>query len=77
MNAYVKFLRALYRNPKKLQADFCRYNAFHVAEAASRGHISSMIGGVAGNTWRITSAGEKFMKESGVEVYKSNVKAPI
>jgi hypothetical protein len=70
LNPYLDFLKKLYENPKRLQADFCRYNAFMVAEAASRGHISSIKAGVAHNKWVVTKAGVEFITSQNVEVFK-------
>lgn len=70
MNCYMDFLRKLYLSPKRFQSDFCRYHAFAVAEASSRGHISSVIGGQAQQVWRITQAGLAFLAANGMEVCK-------
>jgi hypothetical protein len=70
LNPYLEFLKRLYENPKSLQSDFCRYNAFLVAEAASRGHISSIMAGKAHNKWVVTKSGFEFINAQNVEVFK-------
>ena len=68
MNSYLDFLRKLYLSPKRFQSDFCRYHAFSVAEASSRGHISSLIGGQAQQLWRVTTEGIAFLDRHKVEL---------
>lgn len=65
MNSYLKVLYEIYTKPRNLQSDFARYNAQLVAEAASRGHISCIIAGVATNKWYITIGGAEFLKKAG------------
>jgi len=64
LNKYLEVLRELYKQPRKLQSDFCRYNAFQIAEAASRGHIASVHGGFAANRWSITQEGLRFLNQA-------------
>lgn len=65
MNQYLKFLYEIYTNPRHLQSDYCRYNAKFVAEAASRGHITSLLAGISVNKWYITIGGMEFLNEQG------------
>lgn len=65
VKSYNKFLLRILVEPKKLQADFCRHNAHHVARAASSGHISSKTNdGTFGNLWRVTVAGIYHLADS-------------
>lgn len=65
VKSYNKFLLRILVEPKKLQADFCRHNAHHVARAASLGHISSKTNdGTFGNLWRVTVAGIYHLADS-------------
>lgn len=65
MNQYLRVLYEIYMNPKHLQSDFARYNAKLVAEAASRGHITSVTAGIAVNKWHITIGGMDFLNQAG------------
>lgn len=65
MNNYLKVLWEIYSEPRFLQSDHARYNAKFIAEAASRGHITSIIGGVATNKWYITVGGMLILNEAG------------
>jgi hypothetical protein len=49
----------------RLQSDFARENAFIIAEAASRGHISSVLSGTATNSWYVTIKGFTLLKKEG------------
>ena len=49
----------------RLQSDFAREHAFIIAEAASRGHISSVLSGAATNSWYVTANGFKLLKKEG------------
>lgn len=65
IKSYNKFLLRILVEPKKLQADFCRHNAHHVARAATSGHISNKTNaGTFGNLWRVTVAGIYHLAES-------------
>lgn len=65
MNEYLKVLHALYMNPRHLQSDFARYNAKIIAEAASRGHITCLLAGIATNKWYLTIKGAETLNEAG------------
>ena len=65
VRSYNMFLLDVLREPKKLQADFCRHNANHVARAATSGHISSKTDdGTYGNHWRLTVEGIYYLTDS-------------
>ena len=65
VKSYNMFLLSVLQEPKKLQADFCRHNAHHVARAASSGHISNKTNvGTFGNLWRVTVAGIYHLTDS-------------
>lgn len=64
MNEYLKVLHALYVKPRHLQSDFARYNAKIIAEAASRGHITSLLAGIATNKWYVTIKGAEILNEA-------------
>ena len=65
IKSYNKFLLRILVEPKKLQADFCRHNAHHVARAASSGHISNKTNvGTFGNLWRVTVTGIYHLTDS-------------
>lgn len=65
MNKYLFVLRQIATSEKTLQSDFVRGNARLIAEAASRGHISSLNINtqIFDNRWFITLAGTKFLME--------------
>lgn len=65
LNKYLTTLFRLMVNQYTLQSDFSRKNAFIIAEAASRGHITSILSGVAQNAWFITSKGCDLLKKEG------------
>lgn len=65
MNQYLKMLFEIYSQPRHLQSDFARYNAKLVTEAASRGHISCILAGIATNKWYITISGAEFLNKAG------------
>lgn len=69
MYKYLKVLRVIYECPRALQSDFARQEAFTIAEAASRGHISSLVLGEPRNYWYITTRGLEFLEEN-MEVNK-------
>ena len=65
IKSYNKFLLRILVEPKKLQADFCRHNAHHVARAATSGHISNKTAaGTFGNLWRVTVNGIYHLTDS-------------
>ena len=65
IKSYSEFLLWILMEPKKLQADFCRHNAHHVARAATSGHISNKTNvGTFGNLWRVTVAGIYHLADS-------------
>lgn len=65
VKSYNMFLLNILLEPKKLQADFCRHNARHVARAASSGHISNKTNdGTFGNLWRVTVTGIYHLADS-------------
>lgn len=65
IKSYNKFLLRILVEPKKLQADFCRHNAHHVARAATSGHISNKTAdGTFGNLWRVTVNGIYHLADS-------------
>ena len=64
MNQYLKVLYEIYCEPRYLQSDFARYNAKLIAEAASRGHITSLLSGIATNKWYLTIDGAEFLSEA-------------
>lgn len=69
MNKYLQLLSHLRRSPKMLQSDYARANMVLIAEAASRGHISSLTQGkVATREWHVTAAGVSFLVCYGSEV---------
>lgn len=63
MNKYLAMLRMVLSEVKTLQSDYVRANVFIVAEAASRGHITSLSGGKSFNRWFLTLEGHKFLTE--------------
>lgn len=65
MNQYLKTLYEIYKEPKFLQSDFARYNAKSVAEAASRGHITCVLAGIATNKWYVTISGAELLNSYG------------
>ncbi|AZV02360.1 host RNA polymerase sigma70 factor inhibitor [Pectobacterium phage Q19] len=66
MGDYLKVLATLKSCPKTFQSNYVRNNAALVAEAASRGHISSLsISGRNAGCWEITASGAQFLNEMG------------
>jgi phosphotransacetylase len=65
LNRYLETLYQLMIHQYKLQSDFARSHAFIIAEAASRGHVTSILSGVAQNSWFVTSEGHKLLKKEG------------
>ena len=63
MNNYLEILYYVHTNHPKLQSDYVRYNAKKIAELASRGHITSVVAGVAHNCWFTTAKGCAFLEE--------------
>ncbi|MGZ2448513.1 hypothetical protein ACVIRO_001267 [Rhizobium ruizarguesonis] len=53
-----ELLRSLHiEGPARLKSNLARAFAFEVAEAASRGFITSLIDGEASQSWRLTPQG--------------------
>lgn len=65
LNKYLETLAQMMFKQYKLQSDFARENAFIIAEAASRGHITSVLSGTATNAWYVTSKGFQLLKKEG------------
>ena len=70
MNHYLEILNYVRLTQPKLKSDFARLEAYLVAEAASRGHITTVIAGRAAFRWYITQEGIKFLNgKQGCYVY--------
>ena len=65
LNKYLETLCKMLNKQYTLQSDFAREHAFIIAEAASRGHISSVLSGTATNAWYVTAKGFKLLKKEG------------
>lgn len=66
MGDYLKVLATIKSCPKTFQSNYVRNNAALVAEAASRGHISSLTAnGRSAGLWEITAAGTVFLNDMG------------
>lgn len=65
LNKYLETLAKMMFKQYRLQSDFARENAFIIAEAASRGHITSVLSGTATNSWYVTSKGFNLLKKEG------------
>ncbi len=63
MNQYIEVLGCIRLVAVSLKSNFARYEAYLIAEAASRGHITSVIGGRSCGSWYITKEGIKFLKQ--------------
>lgn len=65
MNKYLNLLRVISISEKTLQSDFARANSHLVAEAASRGHITSLNSCTQRHDgrWYITFKGSSFLYE--------------
>lgn len=61
MNDYIYTLQKVYTKELALQSAFARRFALEVAEAASRGHITSVLNGLGKNRWFITEKGLSFL----------------
>lgn len=62
------YLNVLYQvlwDTPKTQSNFARGESIYIAEAASRGHISSIINGSVTNSWSVTTKGKRLLKEEG------------
>lgn len=57
MNHYLMVLKYIHATPQTFQSNHFRGNAGYYAEAASRGHITALDGGVNTGMWRITATG--------------------
>lgn len=62
MNDYLNVLNWVYYNHPTTKSDFARNEANILAEACSRGHITTVVCGIALNKWHITSKGLKFLE---------------
>lgn len=65
LNKYLETLCKMMNKQYTLQSDFAREHAFIIAEATSRGHISSVLSGTATNAWYVTAKGFKLLKKEG------------
>lgn len=65
LNKYLETLCKMMQKQYTLQSDFAREHAFIIAEAASMGHISSVLSGTATNAWYVTAKGFKLLKKEG------------
>lgn len=65
LNKYLETLCKMMQKQYKLQSDFAREHSFIIAEAASRGHISSVLSGTATNAWYVTAKEFKLLKKEG------------
>lgn len=65
LNKYLETLCKMMNKQYTLQSDFAREHAFIIAEAASRGHLSSVLSGTATNAWYVTAKGFKLLKKEG------------
>ena len=63
MSQYIEVLAYIRRGAVSLKSNYARYEAYLIAEAASRGHITSILGGRAWGGWYITEEGIKFLKQ--------------
>ena len=63
MNQYIEVLACIRLGAVSLKSNFARYEAYLIAEAASRGHITSVMGGRVCGSWYITEEGIKFLKQ--------------
>ena len=70
MYHYLEILNYIRLNQPKLKSDFARLEAYLVAEAASRGHITTVVAGRAAFRWYITKEGIEFLNDNrGCYVY--------
>ncbi len=66
MNDYLKILATIKRCPKTFQSNYVRNNSALVAEAASRGHLTSLnTKGQNSGCWEITALGTSFLNVHG------------
>ena len=64
--AYLLLLYQIFCDPITLQSNLARREAFYIAEAASRGHLTSLVDKtIATNKWYVTSLGKKLLKKEG------------
>ena len=63
MNQYIEVLGCIRLVAVSLKSNFARNEAYLIAEAASRGHITSVMGGCVCDRWYITEEGIKFLKQ--------------
>lgn len=64
MNQLIAVLKRAQKEPFKFQSDYARANAFHVAEAASRGFITCLQQGTNAGCWMATEAGIAFIERA-------------
>lgn len=61
-------LRRAYVQPFSLQSNYARENALHVAELASRGLITTHVGGgIHSKHWRVSQAGAALLEFKDVK----------
>lgn len=65
MNALLNLLLELQREPKAFQSDWARANAYHVAEAASRGYITCVQQGINRGKWYVSLKGVNLLNSQG------------
>lgn len=73
MNDYIYTLQCIYTKQVSLQSGFARRFALEIAEAASRGHITSLLNGLGKNRWFITEKGLIFYTTLSEKVKKELV----
>lgn len=64
----IDVLAACYANPRKLQSNYARDNAYAVARLASLQLITTRIGDSFGDTWRPTAAGVALLEGTQREI---------
>lgn len=64
MNHYLEVLNYVYHSHPTTKSNFARYHATLIAEACSRGHITTVICGVAFDRWYVTGDGLKFIEDN-------------
>lgn len=65
MNAVLNLLLELQREPKAFQSDWARANAYHVAEASSRGLITCIQQGINRGKWYVSIVGVRLLNSQG------------
>lgn len=64
MNNLIAVLKRAQRDPFKFQSDYARAQAYHVAEAASRGFLTCLQQGTNAGCWMVTEAGVAFVERA-------------